>query len=71
MKKTTAILFICLLTFSYAGSQEHDYSNRSFARLSYITGNTFNVRNDSDIKKIAQELYSLSHKGQRAAGVLT
>jgi len=48
MKKTSAILFICLLTFSYAGSQEHDYSNRSFARLSYITGNTF-IQNISDL----------------------
>jgi len=37
----------------------------------YITGNTFNVRDESDVKKIAKELYSLSHKGQRAAGVLS
>jgi len=48
MKKITAILFIFLLTFSYAGTQEYDYTNHSFARLSYITGNTF-IQNVSDL----------------------
>jgi len=48
MKKTTAILFIFLLTFSYASAQEYDYTNNSFARLSYITGNTF-IQNVSDL----------------------
>jgi len=37
----------------------------------HITGNTFNIRDDSDIKKIAQELFNLSHRGQRAVGVLS
>ena len=48
MKKTTAILFIFLLTFSYASAQEYDYTINSFARLSYITGNTF-IQNVSDL----------------------
>jgi len=48
MKKTTAILFIFLLTFSYAGAQEYDYTKNSFARLSYITGNAF-IQNVSDL----------------------
>ncbi len=48
MKKTTGILFIFLLTFSNAGAQEYDYTNSSFARLSYITGNTF-IQNVSDL----------------------
>jgi len=48
MKKTTTILFIFLLTFTYTDAQEYDYINRSFARLSYITGNTF-IQNVSDL----------------------
>jgi hypothetical protein len=48
MKKTRAILFIFLLTLSYAAAQEYDYTNNSFARLSYITGNTF-IQNVSDL----------------------
>ena len=48
MKKTKGILFIFLLTFSYTSAQEYDYTKNSFARLSYITGNTF-VQNISDL----------------------
>jgi len=33
-----------------------------------ITGNTFHVRKDSDIREIARELYSLQQKQLRARG---
>ena len=33
-----------------------------------ISGNTFNVRDDSDIEKIAQKLYELQLKEQRGLG---
>lgn len=35
-----------------------------------ITGNTFNVRDDSDIEKIAQKLYELQLKEQRGLGLI-
>lgn len=34
-----------------------------------ITGNTFNVRNDNDIEKIARELYTLIERKKRGVGI--
>lgn len=35
-----------------------------------ITGNTFNVRNDNDIKRIAEEIYKMQHKNSRGKGLV-
>lgn len=34
-----------------------------------ITGNTFNVRNDNDIEKVARELYTLIERKKRGVGI--
>lgn len=41
MKKLSGIIIILFLTFITASAEETEYTNRTFARLSYVTGNTY------------------------------
>ena len=45
--------------------------NRSGVGSVLITGNTFNVRDDNDIKRIAQEIYKMTQKNNRGKGLVT
>jgi len=41
MKKLALSLIIFFFVFSLVSAEEQEYTNRSFARLSYVTGNTY------------------------------